>query len=361
MTHTDKSPPESVLRGQFTDKYRPRQISDVKGQEHVKTTLAECVAAQTIPHCLFIGPSGTGKTSMAHAVAAELLGDDWESQFLDLNASEERGIDDVRTTIQEFAGRHAADVPFRIIFLDESDSMTDQAQNALRRLMEDFTHNARFILSVNYPSDVIDAIHSRCMPFRFSPLDSTHISTHLTQVAAAENVSLTDDAAQTLGRLADGDMRRALHLLQAAIAHNLADTEQPTGQNNTDKTSEDSTNQQHSAVTITTSRVYAVAPTAPPELVTNLLTDLEAGDTQTARERLTHAVRNEGVMPDEIVQAMYHALWNDTLDLEFTDDTKLEATNALADTEHRLSYGADGLIQLAALLSTLQPIIELKQ
>ena len=161
---------EDTGREIWIEKYRPQSLDTVVGHDAITERLRRYVAEEDLPHLLFAGPAGTGKTSTSTAIAREIYGEDWRENFLELNASDERGIDVVRDRIKSFARAAFGGADHRIIFLDEADALTDDAQSALRRTMEQFSDNTRFILSCNYSSQIIDPIQSRCAVFRFSPL-----------------------------------------------------------------------------------------------------------------------------------------------------------------------------------------------
>ena len=168
---------------------------------------------------MFAGPAGTGKTTSALALAKEIFGDNWRNNFVELNASDERGIDVVRGKIKEFARTAPiGGASFKIIFLDEADALTGDAQAALRRTMEKYSAICRFILSCNYSSKIIEPIQSRCAVFRFRPLKEKDIKQYLTRIAKAEKIDLTDDAADALVHVASGDMRKAVNSLQVAAS-----------------------------------------------------------------------------------------------------------------------------------------------
>ena len=160
----------------WTEKYRPSNFSEVKGQAHVVSKLQAFVKEKNMPHVLFAGPAGIGKTTLALVMAKQFFGENWRDNFLELNASDERGIDVVRVKVKDFARTKAlGDVPFKIIYLDECDALTKEAQQALRRTMENYTSSCRFILSCNYSSKITDPIQSRCAVFKFKPLEKDEL------------------------------------------------------------------------------------------------------------------------------------------------------------------------------------------
>ncbi|HDD05185.1 MAG TPA: replication factor C small subunit, partial [Candidatus Aenigmarchaeota archaeon] len=164
----------------WTEKYRPKTLDEVVGQEKVVEKLKAFVRAKNLPHLLFAGPAGTGKTTCALAIARELYGEEWRDNLLELNASDERGIDTIRTKVKEFARtKPIGDFPFKIILLDEADALTRDAQQALRRTMENFSSTCRFILDCNFSSKIIEPIQSRCAIFRFKPLEKEAIQKYI--------------------------------------------------------------------------------------------------------------------------------------------------------------------------------------
>jgi len=153
----------------WTEKFRPDNFSDIKGQKDIVKRIKAFVEQKNMPHLLFAGPAGVGKTTLSLVVVKQLYKDMWRENFLELNASDERGIDVVRVKVKEFARtKSIGNVPFKIIYLDECDALTKEAQQALRRTMENYTQTCRFILSCNYSSKIIEPIQSRCAVFRFS-------------------------------------------------------------------------------------------------------------------------------------------------------------------------------------------------
>src|SRR3990167_7451717 len=175
----------------WTEKYRPKDFSEIKGQKEIVKRIKAFVEQQNIPHLLFAGPAGVGKTTLALIIAKKLFGDSWHQNYMDLNASDERGIDIIRSKVKDFARTKAmGDVPYKIIFLDECDALTREAQQALRRTMENYTQNCRFILSANYSSKIIDPIQSRCAVFKFKPLEPKDMAPIIERIAKDEHLKI---------------------------------------------------------------------------------------------------------------------------------------------------------------------------
>ena len=203
----------------WTEKFRPSKFDEVVGQQEILKRVKSLVQALNIPHLLFAGPAGTGKSTLALIIVKELFGEAWRENYLELNASDERGIDVVRQKVKDFARTKALEnVPFKVIFLDEADALTREAQQALRRTMENYTNTCRFILSCNYSSNIIDPIQSRCVVFRFKLLEKKDISERVKYIAEKEKLILSEDAFQTLYESSEGDCRRAINLLQATAS-----------------------------------------------------------------------------------------------------------------------------------------------
>ena len=160
----------------WTEKYRPKKFEEIIGQKEIVLRIKSLVEKKSLPHCLFAGPAGVGKTTLATIIAKELFDENWKPNFLELNASDDRGIGIIRNEIKNFARTMSlAKIPFKIIFLDECDSLTRDAQQALRRTMEQYSRSTRFILSCNFSSKLIDPIKSRCSIFRFKPLTKENV------------------------------------------------------------------------------------------------------------------------------------------------------------------------------------------
>jgi len=201
----------------WVEKYRPAKLDDLLSHTDIVRTLRRLIASSRLPHLLFCGPPGTGKTSTILACAREMYGPAHGAMVLELNASDERGIDVVRERIKTFAStRRIFSRGVKLIVLDEADAMTAAAQAALRRVIEKHTANVRFCLVCNYVNKIIPAVQSRCTRFRFAPLPAADVAGRLGEIAAAEGVALGDGGREALMELGGGDMRRCIHLLQSA-------------------------------------------------------------------------------------------------------------------------------------------------
>ncbi len=208
MEETDDRP--------FVEKYRPRTLTDVVGHEKIIRSLQVYVREKKFPHLLFAGPAGTGKTSTAYAFTSDLMGGRIsQDSFLELNASDANSIEDMRSKVKVFASQQSV-VPseFKIIILDEADNISNDAQSALRRIMETGNFRVRFIILCNYPNRIIPPIVSRCAIFRFPRLPEKFITNKLKQIAELEKVKLPDEVFSQIHLLTRGDMRQAVTLLQ---------------------------------------------------------------------------------------------------------------------------------------------------
>jgi replication factor C subunit 2/4 len=208
----------------WVEKYRPKKVDDVVQQDEVVNTLRKSIETGNLPHLLFYGTPGTGKTSTILAIANQLYGPQIKSRVLELNASDERGIDVIRTKVKTFSSlvvpkNTAGDYPcppYKIIILDEADNMTEDAQNALRRTIENYSSVTRFCLICNYVSRIIEPLASRCAKFRFRPLSFDGLQSRLVTVRDLEGVKgVTQEVLDALIEVSQGDMRRAITYLQS--------------------------------------------------------------------------------------------------------------------------------------------------
>tara|TARA_R100000278_G_scaffold121163_1_gene104451 strand:- start:18784 stop:19698 length:915 start_codon:yes stop_codon:yes gene_type:complete len=207
----------------WTEKYRPSKLSDIVGQEHFVLDAEQWVLENNMPNVLAYGMQGTGKTGAAIALAKSMLGDLFKDNFFEVNASDDRRLETVRTTIKQVAQSGTiGDAPFRIMLLDELDGMTNDAQNAMKRIMERYASNIRFIITCNDKSKIIFPLQSRCANYRFNPLKNEVVLEVIKDILEKEGVEgfADEDLARFIYQL-DGDLRRAITEIQAARASNF--------------------------------------------------------------------------------------------------------------------------------------------
>ncbi len=203
----------------WIEKYRPKSFNDIKGQIHIVDKIKAMVNKKALPHLLFAGPAGVGKTSLILVIAKELYKENWKENILELNASDSRGIDVIRNEVKNFARtRSLGEIPFKICILDEADSLTKEAQQALRRTMEMYSQTCRFCLLCNYSSKIIDPIQSRCAIFRFRPLIKDDLKNIIDNVSEKENLSIDKEAKELLIEVSEGDVRRLQNILQSSAS-----------------------------------------------------------------------------------------------------------------------------------------------
>jgi replication factor C small subunit len=306
----------------WLEKYRPQHLSEIVGQGSIVERLESYVSRQDLPHMLFAGPAGVGKTTASIAVARELYGEEWAEHFLELNASDERGIDVVRDRIKSFARTSFGGVDHRIIFLDEADALTSDAQSALRRTMEQFSNNVRFILSCNYSSQIIDPIQSRCAVFRFSPLSDEAVAEQARYVADTEGIEVTEPGVDALVYAADGDMRKAINGLQAAAV---------------------------TGGVVDEAAVFEITSTARPEDIREMVTLALEGDFAAARSRLDALITDEGIAGGDIIDQLHRSVW----EFEMDDEAAVRLLDRIGEADYRITQGANERIQLEALLASL--------
>lgn len=305
----------------WTEKYRPKSFSEVKGQKDVVTKVEAFVKQKNMPHLLFTGPAGVGKTTLSLVIARQFFGENWRDNFLELNASDERGIDVIRVKVKDFARTRAiGDVPFKIIYLDECDALTREAQQALRRTMENYTTTCRFILSCNYSSKIIEPIQSRCAVFRFKPLDKEDVHTIIEHLAKEEGLKIDKAAQSALFEVSEGDCRRIENILQSCAAISK---------------------------TITEELVYSMSSVAKPKEVKEVLELAIKQDFLSARNKLLETMLNNGLSGLDVIKQIQKEIWNTNTD----NHKKLEMIKSCGDAEFRMTEGSDEYIQLEALIS----------
>ncbi|MGX8694352.1 MAG: replication factor C small subunit, partial [Methanobrevibacter sp.] len=244
--------------------------------------------------------------------------------FLELNASDARGIDTVRDRIKNFCRLKPVGAPFRIIFLDEVDNMTKDAQHALRREMEMYTKTASFILSCNYSSKIIDPIQSRCAIFRFAPLKGEEIAERLRFICENEGFEADDKGLESIVYFAEGDMRKAVNVLQAAASE---------------------------GETITEESVYEVVSKAKPQDIGNMINKALMGDFLGARNILRETMVLQGTSGEDMVSQIYSDVSKRVVDGKMEPDFYIDLIEAIADCDFRIREGANPRIQLEALLT----------
>ncbi len=316
----------TIEHGIWVEKYRPQKLEDIVGQDPIVERLKTFVEEQSLPHLLFAGPPGNGKTTAALCIAKELFGKGWKQNFLELNASDERGIDTVRTRIKDYARtRPVGDVPYKLIYLDESDALTSQAQHALRRTMEMYSKTCRFILACNYSSKIIEPIQSRCAVFRFRRLGKDGIAEVLKKIAKNEDLNLKESGIDAIIYVSEGDMRRAINVLQAAAALR-------------EEINEDV--------------IYQVSATASPGEVKEMMRLALDGNFEDARKKLNDLTINQGLAGDDILQQIHREIF----DMEIPEPMKVNLIDKIGEYDFRLVEGANERIQLEAALAYLARI-----
>ena len=309
----------------WVEKYRPRRLDDVVNQKGIIKRLKQFIKDESMPHLIFAGPAGTGKTTSALAMVRELYGRKMavNTTFLELNASDARGIDVIRTYIKDFAkAKPPADISFKILILDEADNMTAPAQQALRRTMEKYTKNCRMILICNYSNKIIPPIQSRCVVFRFSLLSNEDIKERVKFVADQEKINVSSDGLNALVEVSKGDCRRAINYLQSCGTISKK---------------------------IDQDIVFRVAGEVPSEKIREVLQTALQGQLQFSLKLLNDVTREYGLSGVNIIKNIYREVY----DLSISEELKISLSKLLAEFEYRLSQGGTEEIQLQALLANI--------
>lgn len=356
-----------ALYALLTTTSRPKSLEDVTAQDHTVTVLQRTLQSSNLPHMLFYGPPGTGKTSTVLALAKQLYGPElFKSRVLELNASDERGISIVREKVKDFARMQLSNPPagpagveyrkkypcppYKIIVLDEADSMTQDAQSALRRTMETYSKITRFCLICNYVTRIIDPLASRCSKFRFKSLDEANAGKRIADIAKLEGVKLEDGVVDTLLRCSEGDLRKAITFLQSAAR--LAGALQPSAANdkkrkrNTvedeDDDAMDIDDSDKTGHAVTVSSIEDIAGVIPTATIDNLISTLQPGSRGTPYSKIAKAVEDlvaDGWSASQLITQLYQTIV--ITDESTSDWKKARIVMCFSETDKRLGDGSD--------------------
>jgi len=306
----------------WVEKYRPTKLSDLINQKETVSSLKSLLKNQSeIPHLLFSGNAGVGKTTTALCLSREILGDRFNDYVLELNASDERGINMVRERVKKFSRFAGLDteIPFKIIILDEADEMTSDAQTALRRIIEDTAKYCRFILIANNISKIIAPIQSRCAVFKFTKIDEKEISTYLKSLATKEKVKVDEKSLKSIADFSGGDLRQSINLLQAAA----------------------------SSGTVTESKVKSVTGSAKSKDVEKILKLSLDGKILDARNQMIELIKVYGMSETDFLKYLNQSVFS--LKIKNLEDV----LEIIAKYDYRILVGSNPEIQISALLAEI--------
>lgn len=349
----------------WVDKYRPKKLDDVIGHDDIKNVIKNAIKTGDLPHLLLYGMPGTGKTSITHAMIRELYGDN-DLNVLELNASDENGINVVRDKIIRFASLEAArgeneDSPeFKVIILDEADSMTSEAQTALKKAMEKTCKITRFVIICNYENKIIEAIRSRCASFRFNPIPNDMMIEKLKQIAQTEGMIIEDDDVySTITEICEGDARRSINTLQNLkyIPNSKSDNDKSImnvmskslpskvrrdilGTNNNDKKEKRK---------ITVDDVYLITSSINPDYFDNYWKQVIICPDVVTLNKITQSIIIEGYPMDFVLKYFRDKI----LESKLSDRDKAEVILYIGNVERMLMNGAGNHVQTIGVLTLI--------
>jgi len=318
---------EAISTLPWVEKYRPKTLDEIINQEEVVNSLKNILKTKSVPHMLFAGPPGVGKTATAHAFARDLYGENYieDGWFMEINASDERGIQTIRDKVKMFARQipmGGGEVGFKILLLDESDQLTDDAQHAFRRVMEQYSVTCRFILAANYSNRIIEPIQSRCAFFRFRPLLREDVIKYLKMIGEREGLEVEEKAVEVIYDFSEGDMRKAINTLQAAASISKK---------------------------IDENTVYHVLGFVSRGEVRKILEKALSGDFTGARDEVRRLLYVQGLPGSDIISAIYRELFY----LNLSEEDKVRLLDLLGEIDYRIAEGATEEVQLMAFLAKL--------
>ncbi|EED12314.1 DNA replication factor C subunit Rfc2, putative [Talaromyces stipitatus ATCC 10500] len=364
---TSENAEEQARLQPWVEKYRPKSLDDVAAQDHTTAVLQRTLQASNLPHMLFYGPPGTGKTSTILALSKSLFGPAlYRTRILELNASDERGINIVREKIKDFArtqlshpsGLDAAYKakypcpPFKIIILDEADSMTQDAQSALRRTMEQYSRITRFCLVCNYVTRIIEPLASRCSKFRFKALDGVSAGDRINEIAQAEGLTLDDGVVDTLIRCSEGDLRRAITYLQSA-ARLVGATSTQKGKKDQEDT--EMTDAGSSLITVqTVEEIAGVVPESVLDKLTQAMQPKKMGSAYEAVASVVSDIVADGWSATQILTQLYRrTVFNDAI----PDTQKNKIVMVFSEMDKRLLDGSDEHLSILDMVLKISGIL----
>ncbi|RKF65742.1 Replication factor C subunit 2 [Golovinomyces cichoracearum] len=349
----------------WVEKYRPRSLNDVTAQEHTINVLQRNLQSSNLPHMLFYGPPGTGKTSTVLALAKELFGPElYRTRVLELNASDERGISIVRSKIKDFARMQLSQAsasyralypcpPFKIIILDEADSMTQDAQSALRRTMETYSRITRFCLICNYVTRIIDPLASRCSKFRFKMLSPSGAKDRIEDIATKEGVVLEIGASETLVRCAEGDLRKAITYLQSA-SRLMGSIPPKTSVEDTSNTDIEKLDKSDS---VTVKTIEEIAGVIPDELIKRLVQAMQPKSKKATYSAIAGVVTDliaDGWSGTQVISQLFQVILNDEL---IADLKKNKIALIFSEIDKRLIDGSDEHLSILDLTLRISNVL----